>query len=396
MWWDELREDERAERPMNRVPGTAIRNAFFAGLLAVILMTGCRPPGGGWDLEFLLRAHPELAAINGHRIGDMIPFPALDLDRNRVALLVCRFPSDAPIRVSGDGPGWPRQWAARAIDAMSGTIDGVELALERAGKTSSAERGLIWIRSLSDASARGPLGLADTLSECDVSPEIGSQSGFRGELLTSTIRIRRSRLDFLEESREATAEEWVGALMHELAHALGFSGHTRDGDSVLVLEQSRLRAAGRRALASESAEDPTLNALYALPVGQLLGDRSLTPASHSTLDEIRSFLEMHRSMHRSSVVSTSTVGDRAARIRWRLPDGSHVGVRFPRWRDELRSGADVTLVAEPATARRLEGHAEAEASGLLVDAGLDRSGSIDQGTSLFGLTERAHDDTQSE
>lgn len=101
-------------------------------------------------------------------------------------------------------------------------------------------------------------------------------------------------------------------------------------------------------------------------------------------------------MHGSSVVTTSTVGDLEARIRWRLPDGSRLGVRFPHWRDELRSGGAVTLVAEPATLRRLEAHADAEVSRLLVDAGLDRSGPGDQGFGLFGLTERAYDDTQPE
>jgi hypothetical protein len=249
---------------------------------------------------------------------------------------------------------------------------------------------------MSDATAQGPLGLADTVSECDVSPSTESLSGIRGELLTATIRIRRNRLDFLKESREATAEEWVGALMHELGHALGFSGHTLDGNSILVLEQTRLRAAGRRALASKTAIDPTLSALYALPAGQRLGERSLTPASRSTLDEIRRLLETFGFIAHGSIVTTSSVGDRAARIRWWLPDGSHLGVRFPRWREELRRGGEVTLVADPDTLRRLKMQAESECPRLFANRGLDRASSSDQGFSLIGLAKRTQDDAQSE
>ena len=347
--------------------------ALVFGLLTAFVMAACILPRGGWELDPLVRARPELETIEGHRLGDMIPFPSLE--GNRVVLVACRFPADRPIRVAGRGPGWSEEWAARAVEAMAGALGVVELTFDREGAGGPSGVAPIQVQSLEDPLARGPVGLADTLSECDVSSAVGSPSEFRGELIRSTIRIRRNRIDFLEESRAASAEEWTGALMHELAHALGFSGHTRSGPSILVLEQSWLRAAGRRALASKTWSDPTLEALYAIPAGQRLGDRALTAESISMLDATRSLLESSGSTVPGSIRMISTVGDRAARILWRRPDGRRLGVRFPRWRDELRSGAPVTLVADSTTLRWLE---EAPASGRsFVDGGLDRSGAVD-------------------
>jgi hypothetical protein len=139
--------------------------------------------------------------------------------------------------------------------------------------------------------------------------------------------------------------------MHELAHALGFSGHAGAGDSILVRDETRIRALGRLALRGESVPDETLEALYLVRPGQRLGVRRLKAGNVSWLDAIRG-LDRDRSAAGSpSQGMFSSVGDQEARIVWRYADGSQLGVRLPHWRSELRSGAPITLRPDLTTRR---------------------------------------------
>jgi len=335
-----------------------------AWLLFATTILGCNPSRGGWDLSALLEEYPSLEGAGGHRLGDMLPFPAFEGDR--VVLLACRFPNSQAIRVAGDGPGWPQEWARLAVTALDRGARGFRLELLSAS-SESADRGDlgIHVRSTALADGTGPRGLADTLSECDVSRLDGEEGGYRGLLVGSEIRINRSRLDVIGKAREATAEEWVGALLHEIAHALGFSGHAATGGSILVREQSRLRSAGRRVLAGEALRDETLEALYQLRPGQRLGTRPLSPGAISTLREIRELVKRDSLESARRVEARSSVGDWQARVQWQLSDGSRLGVRLLHWRDELRAGGEISLLPDATTRQRLARQRE-EAS-LLVD-----------------------------
>ena len=57
----------------------------------------------------------------------------------------------------------------------------------------------------------------------------------------------------------ATEAEWVGALMHELGHALGFAGHAAVGDSLV-----RLWCSSRRRRISEASSGHELTSSAAL------------------------------------------------------------------------------------------------------------------------------------
>lgn len=333
-------------------------------LLFVTLVLGCAPPRGEWSLDALLEEYPSIEELGGQRLGDMLPFPALDGDR--IILLACRFPTGPKIRVAGDGPGWSEQWARWAISALDREARGYHLEL-LTPSSPDVDRGdlEIQVRSMELASETGPRGLADTLSECDVSRKDGTNGAFRGLLVKSEIRIKRSRLDWTGVSREAMADEWVGALMHEIGHALGFAGHAARGDSILVREQSRLRASGRRALAGEAWRDETLEALYRLRPGQKLGSRPLRAETISILHEIREIVARDSSASSRRVEMRSSVGDREGRIQWQLSDGSRLGIRLKNWRDELESGGEITFVPDRATRQRLV--RQRKAAKLLVD-----------------------------
>jgi hypothetical protein len=322
-------------------------------LLFSIFLSGCPSAQGGWDVDALLREYPAIEGLTGHRLGDMLPFPSFEGDH--VVMLACRFPAGETIRVAGGGSGWPEAWAGLAISALDRGARGFALDLmtpsDESGRQNDPE---IHITSIDPGNGSAPSGLADTLSECDVSRIQGARGEVRGVLVRSEIRIKRARPDWRDQAREATAEEWVGALIHEMAHALGFAGHAATGDSILVREESRLRGAGRRVLAGEAWRDETLEALYRLRPGQRLGIRSLSAAAISTLGEIRKLVKRDSFESSRTVEIRSNVGDWQARVVWLLSDGRRLSVRLTHWRDELRSGDEITLLPDPTTRLALE------------------------------------------
>jgi len=311
---------------------------WFLGV-AVSTLLACIPPRGGWDVDALVMAEPSIAALEGQRLGDMIPFPAPDGDR--IMLVACRFAPKQLVRVRGGGSQWPTDWGRAAVGALNQSVDRVELILEADGESV--------LRTRPD--------LGDTLSECDVSSTRSQTTGVsgarRGLLIGAEIRMRRARLDMALQVQDASAEEWIGALMHELAHALGFAGHAAAGPTILVQEESRLRAAGRHALDGRTVADPTLEALYLLRPGQGLGTRSVKADDVRWLHAIRKLDHQRSAAGRPSVGMLSSVGDDEARVVWRYSDGSQLGIRFPYWRSELRSGAPITLRPDLGTKRLL-------------------------------------------
>jgi hypothetical protein len=151
------------------------------------------------------------------------------------------------------------------------------------------------------------------------------------------------------QMQEATGEEWVGALMHELAHALGFAGHVATGQSILVRDETRIRAAGRLALAGEMVSDATLEALYVVRPGKQLGERPLNASAVAWLESIRRLQQTRSENDHHPIGVYSSVGDLEARIVWRYSDGSQLGIRLPHWKSELRSGIAITLLPDRTT-----------------------------------------------
>ncbi len=331
-----------------------VRGGILAAL--ILMAPGCVPPRGGWDVDALIAVEPSIARLEGQRLGDMIPFPALDGER--IALIACRFAAHQSVRVRGGGSQWPAGWGQAAVSALDRSVARVELVLEAESGSPARARPNIEIVTIEAVGGEGPDGLGDTLSECDVSPigwsAQGASRAYRGLLTAAEIRMRRAQLDMTNQVQDATAEEWVGALMHELAHALGFPGHAGAGNSILVRDETRIRAAGRRALRGETVPDETLEALYRIRPGQRLGTRGLNAEGTSWLDAVRELDRNRSALGSPSVGMFASVGDQAARIVWRYADGSQLGVRFPHWRSELRSGAAITLRPDRTTRQWIE------------------------------------------
>lgn len=333
--------------------------SIWVGVMFVVL--SCRPPGAGWDLDALMAAEPSIVGLEGQRLAALLPFPVLDGDR--IGLVACRFAREQSVRVRGGGPQWPSLWGRAAVRALALGLRQVDLVLEGVETGVAQGEPNIEIIMIEAVGGAGPRGLGDTLSECDVSPIVSTTAGasraVRGLLTGAEIRMRRAQLDNTGQIRDASAEEWVGALMHELAHALGFIGHVATGHSILVRDETRIRAAGRRALSGEAVPDPTLDALYLLQPGQWLGSRRVRAEGMSWLQAMRDFNRQRPEKFGTSVATFSSVGDTEARIVLRYSDGSQLGIRLPYWRNELRSGAGITLRPDRMTRRLLAGEAVA-------------------------------------
>jgi hypothetical protein len=330
-----------------RVRWIGLASAMFGAI-------ACVPPQGGWDVDVLRRGEPGVELPRGHRLGDLLPFPALD--GRSVALVVCRFAEREIVHVHGSGPGWSRDWARAAVRAVDRSVSNLSLRLDP--DAGSAAGSQIEILSIGDVEGPGPKGLGDTISECDVSRGSGSDRPYRGLLVGAEIRIRRAQIDHTNQLREALAQEWVGALMHEIAHALGFAGHAAIGDTVLVREETSLRAAGRRALAGESRPDATLDALYTLGPGRVLGMRDIHSDGLVWLERVAALRRARAEAGVEQIGVYSSAGDRAARIVWRYADGSQIGLRMPTWKTDLTRGRAIRLRPDAVTLRALAGSVE--------------------------------------
>jgi hypothetical protein len=338
-----------------------VRIGLVVGLSigSLLGLVGCPPPRGGWDVERVLREEPGLAELGARGLGDLVPYPAPMRGSDAadsppvVRLIACRWPTGSriPVRLRLDAAR--ADWARHAIASLSEGLAGIDLVVaasldaaapssrDAAQPSSEGFRGIDVVAFGTDRED-GPSGVGDTLVGCPVS---ASEPERPGSLRHAEIRMRARSVDALDRSQPIAAADWTGALMHELAHALGFQGHVRSGDSVLVLEQDRLRRAGRQALAGKVWHDEVLEALYRLEVGRELGERALSPATGYWLRELEA---RDDSMERAVV---AWVGDRQAELRWTTDAGVALPLRFPDWPRQLRSGLPLRAIAIGAAGR---------------------------------------------
>jgi len=312
---------------VNRAP------TVVAAILVAVVLAACAAPTGGWDPAPILERYPRVAAIPDHRLGDLTPYPALVGDR--VVMVACRFDDgEAPIPVEVDRELWPEALGEIAVGALDRALPGVSIETRSLGAKGGGPA--IRVRSIEGTREGGPVGLADTLSECRVSETGRADAPVGGRIQNAEIRIRRQIVDDAGRVRDVLPEEWVGAMLHELAHALGFQGHAVVGRSLVQLEQSQLRRLGRRALAGEPVPAPNLSALFALPPGTWLGDLQLTERGERARTEALAAVDAESVRRGPASGPLSTAGDREARLVWRWADGTQIVLRFPDWSDALR------------------------------------------------------------
>jgi hypothetical protein len=168
-------------------------------------------------------------------------------------------------------------------------------------------------------------------------------------LIDAEIVMRRTLDNAVGEPVAVLPEEWMGALAHEIGHALGFQGHVRGQRSLMSLDQTHLRSIGRDVLAGKAVDVSLLEGLYGLDAGQTLGRRSLSAGTLAWLRRIEAASAGRRRRH------FVRVGDRSAEWEWRIEGGPSLFLRFPYWTDQLGGDADLIGVPTPSTRRFLTG-----------------------------------------
>ncbi len=189
--------------------------------------------------------------------------------------------------------------------------------------------------------ADGSLGQGRSIADCLLAPQDLPRSGL---VLVRVTLARHKPPDLLSRTRELSESERMGALLHELGHALGFQGHVR-GDDPLSREPERVRRWGERVLAGEPLASGALAALYATaePVG-VLAQRPLAAARTHFVDRLAR-LAASEPTHGPFL----RVGDGAARVFWRDARGREYGVQIHQPTRLARRPEALVLLPERAT-----------------------------------------------
>jgi hypothetical protein len=231
----------------------------------------------------------------------------------------------------------------RAIETALHAWEGAGLGL-RFAEAVSAEAGIEigFVTGTVDTAAGQDT--ASTVVDCRIAPA-SQQSGAgvdRAELVRARIRIARiTNQDTQGHQRPLSAAELSGTALHELGHALGFQGHARHGDTVMVRETERIAHIGKALLAGDGFHDPSLRALYALPSGAVVAS---TPIDRCRTDLVDRMALVAEQNHLDGPFVR--VGESAGRIFWRDDKGTEYGLVIAKLHESLRDPTKLLVVPE--------------------------------------------------
>jgi hypothetical protein len=306
------------------------RCAPFAALLIALAAAGCVDPA--WDLEALEGRHPALRSVAGHRLRDVTPY--LLPVSGTLTLFLCRWPDAARVSVSLPPDATPEE--RRALEAALAAWQGAGLGLRF--ETSAGRAAEIEIRF-----EEGLLSYsANTVAHCAVDPVALAEPKRAGAL--------PARLVFASIHLGHGDPRLAGTALHELGHALGFQGHPRRGESVMLRSTERQRLTGQRVLAGEPFSDAALRGLYAVPSGTVLGRLPLAAGQSAVVDRLARL-----AAQRGLTGPVVEVGERAGRIGWSDAGRPTVALLLRNLRQALQDPSKLSIEANRAATRMLAG-----------------------------------------
>lgn len=253
----------------------------------------------------------------------------------------CRWPSGAPIAVSlpPDANEIERRALEKALDAWEGAGLGIHF-----DRTTDATRG-IELR-LVGGTVDTPAGqdTANTVVDCAIAPLSRQQGSVIEGAALASARIRIARItnpDTQGRQRPLSEAELAGTALHEIGHALGFQGHARHGDTVMVRETEKVARAGKDLLRGERFADASLRALYRLPNGASAGGGPVERCRTDLVDRMAALAEKH-ALDGPFV----RVGESAGRIYWRDANQVEYGFVIARIRESRKDPARVVVLPE--------------------------------------------------
>lgn len=314
--------------------------AVLAGV-CVAASAGCVPARGGWDAARLERSHPALGESR-HRLRDLAPH--FVPGEGALVLFLCRWPTDRPVPVVLPSDADPNEQAMlrRALAAWAEAGLGVGFR-----EVAETEEGIV-IRFVRTGD-EGPLpaGAGDTLADCRVRGSTAPGAPLDAHLQFASVHLRRDQPDWLGRPRPLDPDERLGAALHELGHALGFSSHVAAGDSILRSSPEIARRMGAAARRGEWTGDANVAALYAVPSGVVVGRLPLAAERASV------FARLGAAARAAGMAGPYTrVGNRSARLFYRADGQAPVAIRALPWPSPDGDTRRVAL-APNAPARRL-------------------------------------------
>lgn len=303
---------------------------LWARVLLATALLACTSSPAGWELDSLLKRHPAVDQVRGHRLAEALPYFALAGDG--LSLFLCRWDVEAPVAVwlPEDASHEEIAILERALGAWQGAGLGVRFEA-RGWRGEPPGSGVVFEILELARSAVAPTGT--TIADCAIPVEVSADGDDPGppievELHYASIQLHRSRSDLLGRRVPLSETELLGAAVHELGHALGISGHLTGSGSVMSGhgQKDAARRWGRRLEAGETLESPTLVALYAAPNGVRVGWLPLTRSQLAPLRVVAATAS--RMGLRGPYVR---VGDESARWLWRDHRGNSVAVVVLEW-----------------------------------------------------------------
>lgn len=284
---------------------------LLRAVLVLLALCSAACSGRVWSVGQLAERHPVLADHPGHRLAEIHPYV---LPRaGAVWLFTCRWTTDAPIGVwlSADFDADERHGVRAALASWQRAGLGVRFVEVR------EEEASIRIGLRAEPEQPGSaLGAGRAVVDCVLDgslPRVGERPrALPARLARARVELSRLGRDAVGRPKRHTPEEFAGAALHELGHALGFQGHASFGATALRREPERVRALGAGVLAGEPFADASLAALYALPSGCVMAASPVARVRTDLVDRMAALAERGR-----LAGPFVRVGDSAARVFWR-------------------------------------------------------------------------------
>ena len=253
---------------------------------------------------------------------------------------LCRWQSEQTLRTSLPADASPRERELLKLALTSWEGVGLGLRFDLVPERHGAEITI----SIADESDAGRAGSATV--QCAVA---GRGEGFAARLVTAEISLSRTNRDMLGRTLPLRDEEWLGAALHELGHALGFQGYTRSG-GIMVRNVEEVRRLGRQVLEGAPLQAPSVVALYRVPSGAGLARVALPPGSTAAIDRLAELAPTKG--YRGPLVQVGDIRVSAeqrlstARIAWWNGQGRSVGVGIPALRETLRDPSRLEIIPD--------------------------------------------------
>ena len=284
------------------------------------LPLACVPGRGGWEASVLPLPLEEGAALDLGRLTDGLPDFLPEADG--LSLFLCRWSTEEPIPVrlaSGALASERRLWEI-ALRAWESAGLGISFSTEEAPAYSGIHM------AFPTGSQTRPRGTGDALADCRVTGPGRDGGAVEAHLTWASIHLNRSLVSWKGARVPLGEDEMLGAMLHELGHALGFSGHARSGHSIMVADKTEVKQIARRVREGGSLPAPELVALYRLESGVRVGGVSLSSGEALQFQDLEA-----QALQAGMRGPYSRVGDRQAEFFYRGEHTERIGVRVENY-----------------------------------------------------------------